>query len=157
MVDVRLSLRAAFYAGIAAGIVSTVGQVVLWLVFTDAFPEVLLRDTRYAAAIVLGEGAIIEGFGLPVIGIAATLVHFALSIAYGAAVGFAIHNMGGAASLVVGAVFGAAIYTVNMYGFTAVFPWFANARDLITLAAHVVFGVVAALVYRCVAPSSRAP
>jgi len=33
---------------------------------------------------------------------------------------------------------------VNMHGFTLVFPWFAQARDWITLAAHVAFGVVAA-------------
>jgi len=31
-----------------------------------------------------------------------------------------------------------------MYGFTLVYPWFEQARDWITVVAHVVFGVVAA-------------
>jgi uncharacterized membrane protein YagU involved in acid resistance len=35
-----------------------------------------------------------------------------------------------------------------MYGFTMIFPWFDEARDWITLVAHVVFGVVAASTYR---------
>ena len=38
--------RAATYAGIAAGIVATAVEIVLWSVFTDAFPEILFRDAR---------------------------------------------------------------------------------------------------------------
>lgn len=41
-----------------------------------------------------------------------------------------------------------ALYAVNLYGFTALFPWFAQLRDWITIAAHLVFGVTAASVYR---------
>ena len=43
---------------------------------------------------------------------------------------------------------GSALYAVNLYGFTALFPWFAQARDWITITAHLMFGVTAAGVYR---------
>lgn len=82
---------------------------------------------------------------------AATLVHFSLSIAYGLALGALVACLRGRAVLAVGAAFGLALFLVNMYGFTAVFPWFAATRDPITLAAHVVFGVSAAAVYRAAA------
>jgi hypothetical protein len=44
-----------------------------------------------------------------------------------------------------------ALYAINMYGFTAIFPWFAASRDKITLTAHIAFGVVAAGAYRIAA------
>jgi hypothetical protein len=48
----------------------------------------------------------------------------------------------------VGAGFGALLYCVNLYGFTAIFPWFTEARGGITFVAHLVFGVTAMLSYR---------
>lgn len=48
----------------------------------------------------------------------------------------------------VGAGFGLVVYWVNFYGFTEVFPWFAAARNWITVFAHIVFGIVAAWAYK---------
>ncbi|WP_332674442.1 sodium:proline symporter [Aromatoleum sp.] len=148
--------RPAVLAGIAAGVVSTVAQVALWLVFTDAFPDILFRDARFAAATVLGRGVLPPpaSFDL-VVTLAATVVHFALSIAYGLVLATGIGSLGLGASVVAGAAFGIALFIVNMYGFTAVFPWFAAARDAITLAAHVVFGVSAAAVYHALSARRR--
>ena len=50
-----------------------------------------------------------------------------------------------------GTAFGLVVYTVNMYGFTSVFPWFDAARDWIAVATHVAFGMVAAAAYRVLA------
>ena len=50
--------RAAIGAGIAAGILATVVEVALWLALTDALPEILYRDARFAAAIVMGSSAL---------------------------------------------------------------------------------------------------
>jgi hypothetical protein len=36
---------------------------------------------------------------------------------------------------------------VNFYGFTALFPWFAMARNWISIFGHLVFGLVAAGAY----------
>jgi hypothetical protein len=78
----------------------------------------------------------------------ATFIHFALSIAYGLVLSALIFRLSTWLSLVIGATFGLVVYAVNMYGFTAFFPWFEATRDWITLTAHIVFGISAAAAYR---------
>jgi hypothetical protein len=143
-----LNVRASVYAGIAAAVVSTVAQVAMWIAFTDAFPAILWRDTGMAAAILLGSGALADAFGTATIWIAATFVHFLLSIVYALLLGLVIHRRRMPAALLAGVLFGAALYVVNMHAFTLLYPWFEQARDPITLAAHAVFGLTAAFVYR---------
>ncbi len=144
-----IDVRAAVYAGVAAGIVSTLAQIALWLIFSDAFPAILFRDARLTAAIVMGRGVLPPpaSFDWRVM-LAATLVHFALSMLYGLILSWLMSRLATPLSTIVGAAFGLILYAANMYGFTVVFPWFEAARDWITLASHLVFGVVAALVYR---------
>ena len=143
-----LNVRAGVYAGIAAAVVSTFAQVAMWIAFTDAFPAILWRDTRMAAAIVLGPGALAEAFGSATIWTAATVVHFLLSVVYALLLGFVIHRHAMPPALLAGVVFGSALYALNMHAFTLLYPWFVQARDPITLAAHAVFGLTAAFVYR---------
>lgn len=139
--------RAAVLAGIAAGVTSTAAQLLLWIALTDAFPAILWRDTRYAAAIVLGPGALAATYDSAVVWVAATLVHFTLSIAYAWLLGVATRRLAMDGALLAGAAFGMVLYAVNMHALTLVYPWFANARDAITFTAHVVFGVTAAYVF----------
>ena len=141
---------AAVGAGIVAGILATVVQIVLWFAFTDAMPEVFYRDARFAAAIVMGPGALSRAGSQASIMLVATLVHFALSIVYGAIVSGLTARLRMPAALVAGSVFGAMLFVVNMYGFTALFPWFGASRDGITLVAHVAFGAIAAGAYHVV-------
>jgi hypothetical protein len=145
----RPDWRAGIVAGLVAGVVSTAVQLLLWLAFTDALPQILFRDARLAAAIVMGPGVLPPpaGFDAGVM-LMATLVHFALSIIYGLALAALIAPFDWYRSALVGNAFGLALYVVNLYGFTALFPWFAVARDWITLAAHLAFGVSAAAAYR---------
>ena len=79
----------------------------------------------------------------------ATLIHFALSIIYAALLAPLAARLTLIPSLLAGAGFGGALYLVNLYGFTAIFPWFAQARGWITLVAHLVFGLSVMAVYRC--------
>jgi hypothetical protein len=147
----KVEWHAAIAAGMAAGILATVVQVSLWFILTDALPEIFYRDARLAAAIVMGPGALSPaGARAPVL-LVATLLHFALSIVYGVIVSWLATRLGARASLLAGAAFGVALYALNMYGFTAIFPWFAASRDGITLAAHIAFGIVAAGAYRVAA------
>lgn len=143
------NLSAAVCAGIAAGILATVVQIALWSVFADALPTILFRDARFAAAILLGRGVLPPpaSFNGPVM-LVATLVHFTLSIAYGLALSPLISRLRTAPSLLAGAAFGLCLYGINMYGFTAVFPWFEATRDWITFVTHLVFGVAAAGTYK---------
>jgi len=144
-----MDVRAAIYAGVAAGIVSTIAQIALWAVFSDALPAILLRDARLAAAIVMGRIVLPPPatFEWQVM-VVATLVHLALSTIYGLMLSWLIRRLTTPISAIAGAAFGLALYAVNMYGFTVVFPWFEATRDPITAASHVVFGMTAALVYK---------
>ncbi|MEO8566991.1 MAG: sodium:proline symporter [Betaproteobacteria bacterium] len=127
-------------------------QIVLWAIFTDALPAILYRDSRFAAAIVMGRGVLPPpaSFDAGIMLIAA-VVHFALAIAYAGLLAWLIADLRMRSSLLAGAVFGLSVYALNMYGFTVVFPWFASSRDWITAATHLVFGMVLAGVYQAAA------
>jgi hypothetical protein len=117
---------------------ATLVQVLLWLVFTDDFSAILYRDARLTAAMVLG-GSVLPPPATFDVGImlAPLATRFKTVLALLAGVGF-----------------GATLYIVNLYGFTAIFPWFAQARGWITLIVHAVFGVTAISVYRWLDVSS---
>ena len=137
------------YSGVAAGILATLAQLFLWSVFTDALPTIFFRDARFTAAIVMGRAVLPSPTSLDwLVMLVATLLHFALSIAYGLVLAWLTSHLGLVLSLLAGAAFGLFVYAVNMYGFTTVFPWFEAARDWITVAAHFVFGIAAAGVYK---------
>ena len=83
--------------------------------------------------------------------LAALLVHFMLSIAFGLILAvimapFSFDSSIGVASPA-GAVFGLAVYVINFYGITTLVPWLADARGAPSFLAHVVFGLVAADAY----------
>ena len=139
---------AAIWAGVAAGILSTLVEVLLWVAFTDSFPGVLFRDARLTAAMVMGSGALPPPttFTLWTMVVAA-IIHFILSIIYGLAVAALVAGRGRWTALTAGTLFGASLYCINLYGFTMIFPWFAQARDWITFCAHLAFGISAAGVY----------
>ncbi len=52
-----LNWGAAIWAGIVAGVVATGAQMVLWWIFTDDLPEILYRDARLTAAMLMGPGS----------------------------------------------------------------------------------------------------
>lgn len=149
-----LDWRAAIWAGIAPGVVATVLQVVLWMAFGHPLPETLYRDARFAAAIVLGPGVLPPSVSfVPLVFAVATLVHFALSVAYGIAIAMLVSRRRWLPGWLVGMLAGAALFAVNLYGFTAVFPWFTATRDAVTFVAHLAFGATAALTYRLISPA----
>jgi hypothetical protein len=125
--------RSAALAGIAAGVVATVAQIALWWAASEPLPAILVRDARLTAAIVMGRQVLPPPatFDWSIM-LVATLVHFALSIAYGLTLSLLISRLSTPRSLLAGAAFGLFLYAINMYGFTFVFPWFAAARDWIT-------------------------
>lgn len=148
-INCRSGLCATVWAGVIAGTLATLMQMLLWLIFTDDFSAILFRDARLTAALVLGESVLPPPptFDVGVM-LTATLIHFTLSIAYAAVLKALAARLDAVAALLVGVGFGVALYMVNLYGFTAIFPWFAQARGWIALIAHGVFGVAAISVYR---------
>jgi len=124
-------------------------QIILWWIFSGSLPGIMFRDARLAAAIVLGKEILPMqvAFDWPAM-IVATMIHFSLSVIYSMILAAFIVRRSLGVSIFVGIEFGFILFGINMYIFTLIFPWFEEARDWITLMAHVVFGVVAAAVYR---------
>jgi uncharacterized membrane protein YagU involved in acid resistance len=138
--------RAAVWSGIIAGAIFMVLEMVMVPVFLGDSPW---APPRMIAAIAMGEGVLPPPATFdPGILMAAMVVHFILSIVFTVILGFSIARMGFGASLAAGAVFGLLLYLVNFYGFTAVFPWFAMARNWVSVVAHIGFGLVAAWSYK---------
>lgn len=148
---------AAVWAGIAAGVIATGAELLLWWLSARPLPDLLYRDARLAAALVLGRGVLPPpaSFDAAVMAVATT-IHFVLSIVYAALLALLVARRGLAAAVAIGIGFGLLLFAVNMYGFTWLFPWFSAVRDGITLATHGVFGAAAALCYLALSRRRRA-
>ncbi|AZQ52936.1 sodium:proline symporter [Burkholderia cenocepacia] len=139
------------WAAFAAAVGSTVIELLLWAITGDDAVHNLFRDARLTAAIVMGRSVLgaSGGFDPLVMGVA-TLVHALLSLVYAAVLARLVRSLSLLPALLAGGAFGLVLYGVNLYGFTAIFPWFIPVRGAITLVAHLIFGITAAAVY-CVA------
>lgn len=136
---------AALVAGIAAGSIATAVQLGLWWIDSAPVADLLARDTRLTAAIVMGQAALDYRATLTLGMIAvATLIHFALSIVYAFVLATLIRHLRRYAALLAGGAYGLALYAINLYGFTALFSWFAVSRGGITALTHLAFGLVLA-------------
>lgn len=129
--------------GIGAGILATVAQIALWGLAGMPILETLFRDARLTAALLMGPGVLPPPSTAQWdILLVATLIHFALSIAYALLPAMLVTLLPAGSAIAVGAVYGLGIYVINLYGFTALFPWFSVTRDWVTLVTHLVFGMV---------------
>lgn len=142
-----LDWKAAIAAGIVAGVVFMMLEMLLVQMFQ---PMSMWAPPRMIAAMAMGREILpppdtFDAMALMV----AMLIHFPLSIIYAIILGWIISRweLGLAAAMIAGLVFGLVIYVVNFYGFTAVFPWFADARGWVALFSHAMFGLVLGLVY----------
>lgn len=141
---------AAAVSGFAAGAVLMVLDL-LWSAFFN--PDGPWRTSHMIAPIFTGADSLQTsgyGFSIGVVAIALT-THYALGIAFGLVMAallaqFRLDSSPGMA-LVAGATLGAALYLINFELLAGFFPWLATLRGVETLAAHVVFGIVAAVLY----------
>lgn len=85
---------------------------------------------RMMAAIVLGEGLLPPPATFAAgIMMVAMLVHFARSIIFALLIAAVVQRTGVGTAIASGALTGLLIYYIDFYLFTAVFPWFALARN----------------------------
>jgi hypothetical protein len=137
-------------SGFAAGAVLMVLDL-LWSAFFN--PDGPWRTSHMIAPIFTGADSLQTsgyGFSIGVVAIALA-THYVLGIAFGLVmaallVQFRLDSSLGMA-LVAGATLGAALYLINFELLAGFFPWLATLRGAATLAAHVVFGIVAAVLY----------
>ena len=129
-------------AGLLAGLIFVMVEMAAMVMIMGESPW---GPPRMMAAIALGQGVLPPpatfDAGIVFVGM---MVHFVLSAILGTIFAMAASRMctSTAHATIAGGLFGLAIYFVNFYGLTALFPWFAMARNGITIAAHVVFGAV---------------
>lgn len=148
-----LNWKAAIWAGLIAGIVFIMLEMALVALLQGMSPW---GPPRMMAAMVMGEGVLPPpasfDFGIMMV---AMMIHFPLAIVFGLILGWVISNwrLGLGTSIAVGTVFGLLLYVINFYGFTAIWPWFAMARNLISIFAHAMFGLVLGWAYHAIAAS----
>lgn len=150
--------RAAAWAGLIAGAVFLVLEMLMVQIFLGGSPW---DPPRMMAAIILGEHVLpmpgqTPPLNAPVI-LAALGVHFVLSTIYALTLSALLARVRPGTAIAVGIAFGVTLYVVNFYGFTAVFPWFAMARNWVSLFCHAVFGLAAAWAYAALARHQVAP
>jgi hypothetical protein len=134
-------IRKGAIAGLVAGVVFVVVEMALMMMAGDS----PWGPPRMMGAIALGEDVLPPPatFDAGIV-MAGMMVHFVLSAVLGVIFASIAGRLGlsRGMAIVLGAVFGLAVYAVNFYGFTALFPWFAMARNAMTIFAHLVFGAV---------------
>lgn len=132
---------AVIWSAIIAGVVFMILEMIMVSLFAGGSPW---GPPRMIAAIGLGNGVLPPPatFDFSVM-LVAVVIHLILAFIYALILAFILTRWAPVNSaLWVGLVFGLALYLVNFYGFTLIFPWFAMARNWITLFTHVVFGGV---------------
>ena len=137
--------RSAVIAGLVAGSAFLLAEMMGRALVTGGSPWITVR---YIAAIVMGENALPPPPTFDaVIFVVALLVNFALSVTFSVILAAIIHEWELVVGIIVGALFGLAIYAINYYTFTRFFPWFFPVRNWTDILAHVLFGAVAGGVY----------
>lgn len=137
---------ASGWAGLAGGGLLLVWELTAAPLFLGISPAEMIRRV---AAIALG-GPIPPSLTAftGVVGLAAMVVHLPLSLIYARLLSGMIHRMRTRPAVIFGAAFGGALYFVNFYGFTALFPWLLDARGWPTFVGHVLYAATAAAVYK---------
>lgn len=143
----QLDWKAGVWSGLIAGAVFMMLEMLMVAFIQGESPW---GPPRMIAAMILGEGVLPPPATFDIgIMMAAMMVHFILAIVYGLIVGWLLHwtkRLG--IALLIGAVFGFGIYLVNFYLIApAAFPWFAMARNWISVFNHTLFGIVTAGAY----------
>ena len=142
------SWPAALWASIIAGVVFAVLELGANWALRGVAPSALLRMT---GALVLGPTTLSPPSSLDAgVVLAATLVHVGLSIVYGTFLALVLPRVEMTPSIVIGGLFGLALYYVNFYGFNIFSPWFAGMRDWVSITSHLVFGAVLAAAYNAI-------
>lgn len=146
----RLDWQAAVYAGLIAGVVFMMMEMIMVWLFLGQSPW---GPPRMIAAMVLGQEVLPPPatFDIGVL-LVAMVIHFILAVIYGFIFGWIVHSMSMGIAVLVGAGLGLAIYLINFYPIAAaLFPWFAQARNWVSIVSHVVFGAVLAWAYVAIA------
>jgi heme/copper-type cytochrome/quinol oxidase subunit 4 len=137
----RTDWNAAVWSGLIAGAVFMMAEMLMVMVFMGQSPW---APPRMIAAMVMGQDVLPPpaSFDMGVM-MTAMMIHFPLSIVYGLIAGWIVHRMGSTNALLIGGVFGLAIYFINFHLIApVVFPWFTQAQNWVSAVSHLLYGLV---------------
>ena len=138
----HVTWRAVLISGVVAGTLFLLTDVLLAPRLLQVDAALLLR---YFAALVLGSKVLTQtGSDMLIVGI---VVHYVLSLVFALLIAIVVHRWGLLVGIIGGAVLGLAIYSINLYTLTVVFPWFFAINSTLVLISHVIFGAVAGGIY----------
>lgn len=137
--------RAAVIAGLIAGGLTLLLWMILLVLVTGGS---LWTPFHHIAAILLGQDVLTPSQSIDFrIVLTGVLIHLFLSVIYAIILAFIIHRWGLIVGIFGGALFGLAIYLINYYTFTALYPWFFPLRSWIALVGHIFYGAAAGGIY----------
>jgi hypothetical protein len=141
-----------WFVGGLAGCVAGALLMALELALTSFASLDPWRTPRLVAALLLGNPVLGSGgYARPVV-VAALVVHFFLGTLFGLVLAGLMAPFRFDSSLsmacAVGAVYGTLLYLFDLYVIAGMVPWVAELRGWPVAAAHVLFGVFAAGLYR---------
>ena len=141
----RTDYMQAIWSGLLAGLLFLILEMIMVPLFAGGSPW---GPPRMIAGILLGSEVVPPpaNFQFGIV-LAALVVHFILSVIYALIIAAIVHRKSTGTAMLIGTIIGIVIYLVNFYGFTYFFPWFANARNWITVVTHIVFGLASAGIY----------
>lgn len=137
--------RAATIAGLVAGIISLLIVMLWYMVKFGGSPWVV---PHFIAAILLGRDALatVTTFN-PAVILVGIGVHLLACVLFALLIAFVFHRWGMIVSFLGGALLGAALFGINFFALTSVFPWLSAGRMGAILLAHMLFGGLTGALY----------
>lgn len=145
MLEQVVDWRAAILAGLVSGILFLILQMVGRAILTGGS---IWLVPHYIAAIVLGPDTLPPPAPFdPLVLLIAVLLNTVLSLIFTLILAAIIHEWQLLTGIIVGGMFGLALYAINYYSFSYFFPWFYPIRTWVDVVAHILFGMVAGGIY----------
>lgn len=139
--------KEGLFGGLIAGLAFLLLEMLLVPLFMGGTPW---EPVRMIGAMVLGQEVLPPPASFDIgITLAALAVHLVLSAIYGVILAGFIKKRTVGSAVFIGAIFGMALYLLNFYVFAGLlFPWFAEARNWVSIVSHIAFGAAAAYAYK---------
>lgn len=146
------------FPGFVGSVGSTLAQFAFMPPDRRRWPVILMRDSRMAAAVVLGPEALAERRPLRVL-VAAASVHFLVAWLDAATLALIMTRRGARhrPALPLGAAYGLAAYGVRLHLLRPLYPWMRQLQTPAYLLIHITHGILIALALRRADPDSSHP
>lgn len=141
--------KRAITAGLFAGLIFLVPQMLLLPLFTDSTPWTFLT---MVAALFLNEQQVLSPPATFDAGIVLTglVLHICLSLLYSILFIYASGHLQKYILIISGIFYGIFLYIINFYVFTYAFEWFIDIRHWANILAHLLYGLTLPLLYLAV-------